>query len=1838
MSSIAELQPPEKKEKPHPEVLGTLMLAKRYMDFSVTSDKEMVKRALVTRAEKYPAQVREVWLNPQKHGMKIPPGFSEDDFGKQFVAWVGGSPLPHVAVPVQLASVSTMLSEFGFDWFAGQPRDRRAQILDGWRGLTEQAAGVLFAFLKEKVQKRERLPDVEWQTYCQIRNERKRKAAARRAEGLRGMPQPEVPHKVEAKPPEPPRETKAPEVPHKVAAKQPEAPKETKPPGAPPKMETKQPETPREKATLEPQPKAETKQDIASRTEQPKAGVPQPEAPAVSATLWEQFLESASRQIRKGGLEWLREQAPNSKKAIYSNWGKLSHRAASRLLKDFESTKALDAFEKQVFSEMKAKIRQDAETMEVDFERVSNNIVIYGFDWFRRRPMILRMKILGNCEKLSKSARNRILERFEKEKNENYTKNWTRHRITEEEWAIYPKLLELKKKEDAAEKRGNAVPTPDIPVGRTAQTGTPKPSVAASVDREKLFLEMIAGRKSVAEISAELKLNEIELGKLALKLAGEGKLRPAGVTENVDAEKLRKPVAGQVSISDGKMLKEAHKALEKPYRKPTIDELVDETGWKRKKVLAIKGALGLETCDLRTAKARDRIVEAVGKNGGKVPNKVMLKKLTGLSRFQVDGQLPHLMKAGVFPEAKAATFELEKATITDDPYKLAARLMISQLAPTGCRYFLLKHLAEDGKSAYEIAKTTGASSGSLHLEQKHLMDTGLVLQDGERYAVTKRGKKVLKATEKIFFQGHPPSKLGKKKDWSLTKIFSNAAHSGICAAFLDLADMQESVPERGWVTHGQSGEAELYLHDSASFYKLAKMGLVWEEDVGKSGRFAYSFGEDFAKLKRIPFGEIARKCPFKQHYSSEDRQAADKLLQKHGIPLSVRETVDSPSKLLVSWCIASGMFTHNAIARKTGMRRTDVTMVAGMFEDAGHVRKRLPGIRINVEEKRARMLLDYLRRLEGIAAGELKERRIKVKVPETGMRDKFVSLPLPPPIEAEEKSGTSRGKRAQKRKETNPDRLKKAYEKLKTPRRNPTADELAKELGWSVENVRAAKKGTNLEFCDPRIAETMDKIQKATDENGGVVPPYYVLEKKTGLSKFRLKQYVNVPEPEELEVRKLGWKNAEVVNDAYRLAARRMVSYLIPADYRYFLLRAIISGESTPSKIISEISGSAGDFYEGLRHLKNAGLVAMRDGGYFATKRGRKVLNATDAIFFEGKPPASFNRKRKWDLTDVFGWTRHAESCAAFLHLADMQDSVKGEREWISFGAGGKIELPVLIKTFQRFMEMNVIETERAEALYRAYEFSAAFKKIGEIPFKEIAKVGTLKLKYSKREKAEVAAFLAEHNIPPGGDAGIDCPSRLRVAWCIANKIFNCQAIGERTGLSMNTALSIERYFRLNGSIQQRQHGIRINMEEPRAVIITNYLRELERIVADELKENGFKAKLPAKLWGKALKTTPIPLPLPIEASDLKVPRAVGRGKPRTGAGERATGRKEAVGRKPKKPPVGERGSELGGEPGKPPVKERGSAAGRLPNKPPLKELGGAADEELDEQPDGMPGEGVGGEQAQSPHTLLIATLQDDAENEVDFFIKLVKKMEVTQLTKPEREEALALIAGMDEKTARELVLKAPDLYTRLILLTPSVRKFAPPPPPPPQPVPVEIPSALTRNVSAKTQEKVDDFKALAGRLGEIDRERTALIQSKKTDKDTVGALALLDEEREEAIRKIKKMDNDTNDALARQAVRAHMQLIVYAENWEGKKKERFETAREAARNMLKAGEREKETLFKYMGALEESDFIFDGSNFRFLEKERPEDGRLIAQALLVFRQNYRSLVEEFRNWKRHNQ
>jgi large subunit ribosomal protein L29 len=460
---------------------------------------------------------------------------------------------------------------------------------------------------------------------------------------------------------------------------------------------------------------------------------------------------------------------------------------------------------------------------------------------------------------------------------------------------------------------------------------------------------------------------------------------------------------------------------------------------------------------------------------GKVPNKVVLRKLTGLSRFQIDGQLQHLMKAGMFPEAKAATFELEKAAITDNPYKLAARLMISQLAPTDCRYFLLKHLAESGKSAYEIAKTTGASSGSLHLEQKHLMDTGLVLQDGESYAVTKRGKKVLKATEKIFFQGHPPSKLGKKKDWSLTKIFSNAAHSGICAAFLDLADMQESVHERGWVTHGQSEEAELYLHDGASFYKLARMGIVWEEDVGKSGRFAYGFSKDFAKLKQIPFSEIVRKCPFKRRYSSEDRQAADKLLQKYGIPLSVRETIDSPSKLRVGWCIATGMFAHNAIARKTGMTRTDVTMNAGMLEDAGHVHQRLPGIKIKVEERRARTLLNYLRALEGIAAGELKERGLEVKVPETGIRDKFVSLPLPPPIEAEGKGGASTGKRMHKRKETNPDRLKKIHYELKLPHRNPTADECAKKLGWSPANLYAANKEAKLLQIE---AEKNQKLQE----------------------------------------------------------------------------------------------------------------------------------------------------------------------------------------------------------------------------------------------------------------------------------------------------------------------------------------------------------------------------------------------------------------------------------------------------------------------------------------------------------------------------------------------------------------------------------------------------------------------------------------------------------------------------------------------------------------------------------------------------------------------------------------
>ncbi len=1335
------------------------------------------------------------------------------------------------------------------------------------------------------------------------------------------------------------------------------------------------------------------------------------------------------------------------------------------------------------------------------FATASKKIGEGGVGWFEQQSKGYKRAILSCWAELSAGAVGSFLSEFEKAAAQGalpvyFYRAYSEMRLRRKKWEV-PRPVETKEPEP----KGMEVMTEKKNEEAAGKKET-EPLIAMPIDRERLFLEMVAAGKKLEEIESRLQMNKVELGKFALDLMMNGKLRPAEVTENVKVGRSQRPVAGK-NLNE-KTLKEAHEALEKPYRKPTINELIDETGWKRKKVLAVKCALGLETCHPRIADARDRIVEAIGKNGGKVPNKVVLRKLTGLSRFHIDEQLPHLMKAGIFPEAKAMKPEWKTTAVTDNPYKLAARLMVSQLAPNESRYLLLKHLAEGGKNRYEIAKKTGVSSGSLHYELKNLKDTGLVLQDGEGYAVTKRGRKVLKATEAIFFWGHPPSRLDKKKEWGLTKIFGNAAHSGNCAALLDLADMQESVPGRGWVTHGQSEEAELYLHDSASFYKLAGMGIVAEEDIGKSGRFAYGFSEDFAKLKRIPFGEIARKCPFKRHYSSEDRQTADKLLQKHDIPLSVRETIDNPSKLQVGWCIASGIFAHNAIARKTGMRRTDVTMNTGMLEDAGHVRKRLPGIRINVEEKHARMLLEYLRALEGIVAGELKGRRLEVKVPEKGGRDKFVSLPLPPPVEA---SG------------------RKAYGYWTGP---GGKRKFLRELGETID-----EEGTS----------SYETIGKARPDVRGAFERH---RREWGIK---------------------NWKDAVV-----KTGRTHTVKWKLTKK-------------------------------ECLKELKAESLKAKSTASCAMPKWVLRYF---------------FNHKREWGFK---GWKDAVNACGMKHTVREVT-----KKDWVA-------------AMRKNYRETGLTSSTSVPSKLVG-QFKAHWKEWG-LPEKWKEAVPRIGLPYvagyAVLTKEEFFEGLGEFSRKYGTNSQRAVAKKKRWRWLLSGFAYHKEEWGLKSWKGALDEAGIERVLK----------GGKYDEEK--------FLKELKAACKKHKTTSSTMIKTKTNLWGIFTQHKEKWGYKGIDDALEKIGlQAVGRGKPRTRAREKAVGRKEALGRKPKKPPVGERGSELGGEPEKPPVKKLEETVDGKPKKPPLKEMGGAVGEgpkkppvgeqgeEIGDEPNKPPvnelGREIGGEPAQ-PRTFLIERVRREAKDDVDFFIRLAKQANAMQLSKMEMEDAVALVAGMDEKTKRKLMQEAPDAYSRLILLAPGVKKPAPepPPPPPPKPIPVEIPVALTRKVSAKTQEKVDEFKALAVRFGEIERERTALIQTQKTDQDTNDALVLLEVERERAIKQIKNMDADTNDALARQAVRVHMQLIMYAENWEGKKKERSETARKEAREMLRAGGQEKKTLFRYMGTLEESGFTFAGNNLRFIEKEQPEDAKLIAQALRVFKLDYTNLVEEFRNWKRHN-
>ncbi len=179
----------------------------------------------------------------------------------------------------------------------------------------------------------------------------------------------------------------------------------------------------------------------------------------------------------------------------------------------------------------------------------------------------------------------------------------------------------------------------------------------------------------------------------------------------------------------------AHRLVAKPYRGPTIAELVDETGLSAHKVYKRAERLGLETCFANIAHALDMIVALVEKRGGKVPKISGIIRETRFSRERVNRCLERLEACGAFqwdwePGAAAARTSDGEALACIKLLRLGmlpSHILLREVRdmdalveefnklPIGCRVKLFLHIAEGSgkvsKAELAIIRGMGLAAG-----------------------------------------------------------------------------------------------------------------------------------------------------------------------------------------------------------------------------------------------------------------------------------------------------------------------------------------------------------------------------------------------------------------------------------------------------------------------------------------------------------------------------------------------------------------------------------------------------------------------------------------------------------------------------------------------------------------------------------------------------------------------------------------------------------------------------------------------------------------------------------------------------------------------------------------------------------------------------------------------------------------------------------------------------------------------------------------------------------------------------------------------------------------------
>ncbi len=668
---------------------------------------------------------------------------------------------------------------------------------------------------------------------------------------------------------------------------------------------------------------------------------------------------AASRGIEKNGISWLRARPDEEKERILYFWENLSLRAINILKKDLANSIQLSNGEWKAYSAMQRKAEDDGKEGPVGTAAVGECLA--------KLETLLQREIAALLETY------KALERP-------YRKP-TRWELADAR-SIGPITVNLIIRKlglkTCPERRAEVL---DAAVAAAAENGGVLPKKRRAIC-DKLMISRCVAKGHLRHLDR----NVLEDMRKSNWVAPKNAATPLSWKERED--------------NDNAYFRRAYRMLERPYCKPTMDELIAGTGWSKQRVELVKQRLGMSAGRESVAEKSDAVADAILKRGGKIPHRYVLLKMTKLSEYDLSVYLAKMESSGTFAPERKPSISARRAVISGDQYVLAARMMVSGLVTTERRLRILNCVAEGEDDAANISRTLKAKKRRVAEGLQWLETAGLVWNDGKGLKITGRGSEVLTAAKAF--------QLRKSNHLNLDALFRSGGDR-LCPQLLNLAELQESIQkERNppWITYGTARDAELYAPQADALCRLTRMGVVKREQAQWPVFRSYNCSHQLKAVAKIPFEKIMETVPFKQHCSSKDRAEVYGLLEEYNVSLAARRVITNPQRLAIAWCIANGIFHPRAIMRKTKVNYHEIWRATEALGRSDLAWKRLPGIMIDMERPRAKLLVGYLRVLEGIIAKELTQRAeageagLGFEVPEEKYGHAVLGvLPLPAPLE-----------------------------------------------------------------------------------------------------------------------------------------------------------------------------------------------------------------------------------------------------------------------------------------------------------------------------------------------------------------------------------------------------------------------------------------------------------------------------------------------------------------------------------------------------------------------------------------------------------------------------------------------------------------------------------------------------------------------------------------------------------------------------------------------------------------------------------------------------------------------